>query len=40
MRRDIAVIEVSYEAANKVGGIYTVLASKLQRMMQNLEKPS
>ncbi len=38
MKRDIAVIEVSYEAANKVGGIYTVLVSKSQRMMQNFSE--
>ncbi len=35
MARNFAVIEVSWEAANKVGGIYTVLVSKTQKMMQN-----
>jgi glycogen(starch) synthase len=35
MKRDFAVIEISYEVANKVGGIYTVLVSKSQKMLQN-----
>ena len=33
--RDFTLIEVSYEAANKVGGIYTVLVSKMAYAMDN-----
>ena len=32
-----SVIEVSYEVANKVGGIYTVLASKAEHMVRNIK---
>lgn len=35
MKNNIFAIEVSYEVANKVGGIYTVLASKASQMMKH-----
>lgn len=34
MKNDVFVIEASFEVANKVGGIYTVLASKADQMMK------
>jgi glycogen(starch) synthase len=35
-RKDITVLEVSYEVCNKYGGIYTVITSKISRMMENI----
>ncbi|MCX6815888.1 MAG: glycogen/starch synthase [Candidatus Aenigmarchaeota archaeon] len=34
---DATVVEISYEVANKVGGIYTVLASKAENMIKNIK---
>ncbi len=36
-KKDITVIEVSYEVCNKVGGIHTVITSKIARMMDNIQ---
>ena len=36
MPRDVAVFEVAWEVANKVGGIYTVLSTKASEMRKNL----
>jgi glycogen(starch) synthase len=33
-----SVVEVSYEVCNKVGGIYTVIVSKMPLMLRNTEK--
>ncbi|MEM2991618.1 MAG: glycosyltransferase, partial [Halobacteria archaeon] len=35
MKNGVFVVEVSFEVANKVGGIYTVLASKASQMMKH-----
>ncbi len=35
MKNGIFIVEVSFEVANKVGGIYTVLASKANQMMKH-----
>ena len=36
MKRNYTVIEISYEVANKIGGIYTVLVSKIGEMERNI----
>ena len=36
MKRKTALLEVSYEVANKVGGIHTVLVSKMTRIMKSV----
>jgi len=35
--KDITVLEISYEVCNKVGGIYTVITSKMGRMMESIK---
>ncbi|MEW6295552.1 MAG: glycogen/starch synthase [Candidatus Diapherotrites archaeon] len=37
-KEELAVIEVSYEIGNKIGGIHTVLSSKAQKMRENLKE--
>jgi len=37
LKKNITVVEVSYEVANKVGGIYTVLVSKISNMLENVQ---
>jgi glycogen(starch) synthase len=36
-KNNITVLEISYEVCNKVGGIYTVITSKIARMMENIQ---
>ncbi len=36
-KKPYTVLEVSYEVCNKVGGIYTVITSKMARMMENIQ---
>jgi glycogen(starch) synthase len=36
-KKQITVLEISYEVCNKVGGIYTVITSKIARMMENIQ---
>lgn len=36
-RRDITVLEISYEVCNKAGGIYTVIISKMSRMIESIQ---
>jgi len=36
-KKQITVLEISYEICNKVGGIYTVITSKMARMMENIQ---
>jgi glycogen(starch) synthase len=35
--KNMTVLEISYEVCNKVGGIYTVITSKIARMMENIQ---
>ena len=37
LKKDMTVFEVSYEVCNKFGGIYTVITSKMARMMDSLQ---
>jgi glycogen(starch) synthase len=36
-KKDITVLEISYEVCNKFGGIYTVITSKIARMIENIQ---
>ena len=36
-KKDITLFEVSYEVCNKVGGIYTVITSKLDRVLEQVD---
>ncbi len=36
-KKDITVLEVSYEVCNKFGGIYTVITSKIAKMLENVQ---
>ena len=38
MKLDITLLEVSFEFANKIGGIYTVIASKVSRTMKSVSQ--
>ncbi len=38
MKKDVAIIEVSYEVVNKVGGIYTVVSSKSGLMQKKFRE--
>ncbi len=35
-KNDITVLEISYEVCNKAGGIYTVITSKMSKMIENI----